>query len=450
LAAAADPILSAEVVRAIAQEGRALGFNWSFTPAVDISAHIASAIVGTRSYGSHLDTIVEQAIAHVRAMQAQGLAATAKHWPGEGHDPRDQHLVTTINPLSMDDWQRSFGHIYRAIIDAGVMTVMSAHIALPAWARLRAPNAGLEACMPASLSSALNLGLLRGELGFNGVIVSDATLMAGLGSWADRATLVPQVIESGCDVFLFSRHEEQDIAHMAQGLRDGRLSEQRLEDAVTRILGLKAALGLHRKTIDERLPPLEAARAMIGAPSHQAAAQRAAAQSITLIKDVRSTLPLALAKHRRVVVIGESARSQVPGIKDNTVAPMLEGLRARGFDVRDYDPANPPTPADTDLVLYLLTQESMLTVSRIYIDWRALQPGLLSTMERYWHDLPTVMVSFGHPYHLFDAPRVPTYINAYSAIEPVQRALVRKLLGDEPFTGSSPVDAFCGLPDARH
>jgi len=446
LAAADDLALSREVASVVAREGRALGFNWSFTPVADISAAIASAIVGTRSFGSNIDTIMAQCVTHVQALQAQGLAATAKHWPGEGHDARDQHLVTTVNPLSQAEWMASYGRIYRALFDAGVMTVMSAHIAWPAW--LQRTTSGLATCVPACLSPELNQDLLRRELGFNGLVVSDATLMAGLSSWGDRATVVPQVIESGCDLFLFSRHEEADIAHMREGLRSGRLSAQRLEDAVTRVLGLKAALGLHRKSIDERLPPLAQARSMVRSAAHQQVAEQAAAASVTLVKDVRATLPLSPHTHRRVLVLSDEGCTPVPGLAPRSLNVLLDGLRDAGFALRRFDPEHEPSAADTDLVLYLLGQESMLTLSRIHIDWRRLQPGLLQSMERWWHDIPTVMVSFGHPYHLYDAPRVPVYINAYSAVEPMQRAVLRKLLGTEPFDGRSPVDALCGLPDA--
>jgi len=137
----------------------------------------------SRSYGSNIETILDHALVNVATFQRHGIAATAKHWPGEGYDDRDQHLVGTLNPLDEPAWRASFGRLYRGLIDAGVMTVMSAHIAWPAYARRHGVE-GLESCRPASVSRLLNQTLLRGELGFNGLIVSDAIGMAGLGSWA--------------------------------------------------------------------------------------------------------------------------------------------------------------------------------------------------------------------------------------------------------------------------
>ena len=126
--------MAAEVASVMAREGRALGFNWAFGPVLDINARHRSAIVATRSFGSDPERIRRLARAHVIALQREGVAATLKHWPGEGHDDRDQHLVTTLNRLSVPDWEASFGRLYRSLIADGALSVMSAHIAMPAWA----------------------------------------------------------------------------------------------------------------------------------------------------------------------------------------------------------------------------------------------------------------------------------------------------------------------------
>jgi beta-N-acetylhexosaminidase len=129
---------------------------------------------------------------------------------------------------------------------------------------------------------------------------------------------------------------------------------------------------------------------------------------------------------------------------------VLEGLRAAGFEPRAYELANPPTRDNADLVLYLVAKESRMLASRVFLDWRVLHGNdIRASMRRFWHELPVVMLSFGHAGHLIDAPGVPAYINAYSPIETVQRAVLRKLLGEEPYTAISPVDAFCGQEAAR-
>jgi beta-N-acetylhexosaminidase len=448
LAATGSTALGQAAVDVLATEARAMGYNWTFTPVTDINAAFRSAIVATRSYGSDVETILAQARINVQTFQRHGIAATAKHWPGEGFDDRDQHLVTTQNPLSMAQWHAGFGQIYRGLMDAGVMSVMSAHIGLPAYARLKGES-GLELSRPASVSRWLNTTLLREEMGFNGVIVSDASGMAGLSGWADRAEFVPQVIASGCDVLLFPSSFEHDLQHLLQALLDERLSETRLEDAVTRVLGFKAALGLHRKTLDELLPPLDHAQKVIRSPSHLATAARVSAASITLVKDVNGLLPLRLEKHRRIVIITEAERTGFAG-NPALQLEMHNLLIQRGYDVRPFDPGQPPTTANTDVVLYVLAQESLLSRSHIYMDWARLHGDWRGAMQRYWHQIPCMLVSFGHPYYLYDAPRMPCLINAYTATLPVQQAVVRKMLGDEAFVGQHPVDAFCGLEDARY
>jgi beta-N-acetylhexosaminidase len=449
LAAANDPTLAEQMVAAMARESAALGFNWTFTPCVDINKNTGSAIVGTRSYGSHEQTILQQAIIHMRMMQTNGVAATAKHWPGEGLDWRDQHLVTTHNPLEPDDWHKSFGHIYKSLIDGGLMSVMSAHIALPEYVKGKGAT-GLELYRPASLSKHLNFDLLRDELGFNGLIVSDATPMAGLGSFAGRASIVPQVIENGCDVFLFSENEEQDILHMENGLRSGALSEQRLEDAVTRILGMKAALGLHRKTLNQRILPLDQVKAIVQSPAHLELSRKVADQSVTLVKDTGQFLPLNPTRHKRICWVSNGAPGFLPGMPTRPMDTLRNTLEDRGFIVTDFSPDAAPTPENTDVVLYVLAEESSLGKSRITLQWKTLQPGIHNIMSRYWHDLPTVMVSFGHPYYLQEAPRVPVYINAYSTVPDAQLAVAERLTGNRGFSGVSPVDAFAGAPDARY
>lgn len=448
MAAAGDLALVESATRVLAREGRAMGFNWSFTPVLDINAQPESAIVGTRSYGRQPEVIGQQGILHIRALQDEGVAATAKHWPGEGFDARDQHLVTTVSPLSVQDWEQTFGVLYQQAIESGVLSVMSAHIAFPAWMQEVAGLEGPAAYTPASASYHLNTVLLRQRLGFNGVITSDATPMAGLTSWAERARYVPAVIAGGCDVFLFSEEPELDLRLMLEAVDRGELGLARIDEAVTRVLGLKAKLQLHRRTVEERLLPKAELLALLRSPAHMLAVDAVVERSVTKVKDL-GVLPLNANQHRRVVVIStgiETNRLEEPARPFET---LVARFADQGFEIRHYDPASPPSRSDTDLVLYLIGKESRMLHSKFLLDWRKMHGTNMLAMRRFWHEIPTVMVSFGHPYFLLDAPRVPCYVNAYTSSETAQRAVVERLVGDQPFTGVSPVDAFCGLPDAR-
>jgi beta-N-acetylhexosaminidase len=442
LAAVDDVQASATIARIMAVEARAAGINWSFTPVIDINALFRSPIVATRGLGSDPDRIRDHALAHIRGLQANGVAATVKHWPGEGHDDRDQHLVTTINPLSVEDWHATHGALYRAAIEAGVLSVMSAHIAFPAYVLAHDPDAGIEAYRPASTSALLNQTLLRGELGFNGLIVSDATPMAGLGAWAHRDITLPELVSSGCDIILFSDEPEADIARIEAALADGRLTPERLDEAMVRILGLKAVLGLH---LEGRAP---ADRTKLASPDSTATARAITARAPTLVKDVQGILPLDPQRHRRVLIYTTGIVTPLHGEGTPMLFPDL--LRAEGFDVTLYDPAARPDPRSFDLVLYVMAEETLLTRGRIFLDWNRLTGGMFGAMVRPWHEVPTALISFGYPYYLYDAPRLPCVVNAYATMDTMQRATLDCLLGRTPFQGRSPVDPFCGQPDARY
>jgi beta-N-acetylhexosaminidase len=442
LAAVDDVGATREIARIMAEEARAVGVNWSFTPVVDINAAFRSAIVATRGFGSDVDRIARHALAMADVFQAAGVAATVKHWPGEGYDDRDQHLLTTINPLSLPEWEATFGRLYRAAIGQGVMAVMSAHIALPSFARETGAE-GLEAYRPASISRALNLELLRGRLGFNGVIVSDASEMAGLTSWGPQGNDKAELIAAGCDVVLFSRDPEGDMGRVKRGLEDGRISAARFEDALARVLGLKAALGLHRR---ERAP--QAARqAVLDSADNRAAAARITARAPALVKDTAGLLPLDPARHRRVLVLSTGVVSPLHGTPAPLILPDL--LAREGFEVTVKAPGQPLDVAGFDLVLYLFAEETLLTRGRIFLDWLKLGGDFRAAMQRPWTQVPTLMVSFGYPYYLYDAPRAPAYVNAWATYDGMQEAVRDCLLGRAPWNQGSPVDPFCGLEDAR-
>jgi beta-N-acetylhexosaminidase len=441
LAAIDDLQVTAEISRIIAEDAAFVGVNWSFTPVMDINQAFRSSIVATRSFGADVETICRHGVSHIEVLQLHNIAATAKHWPGEGYDDRDQHLVTTINPLSMAKWDATFGTLYRGAIEAGVLSIMSAHIALPAFVATRLPDAGVEAFRPASISKLLNVDLLRRHLGFNGLIVSDASEMGGVTSWCRARAAKWQIIAGGCDMILFSRAPEEDMAAVHAAVEDGRISAERFEDAVLRVLALKAALGLH-----------DAASARpagaLSRDSDKAIADAALRRAPTLVKDTQGLLPISPQRHKRVLVISGGIVSPLHGEPREFKLPDM--LTAEGFQVTVHTQQPVVDPAGFDLILYLLGEETLLTRGRVFLDWARLGGDFVGAMRRYWHDIPTAMISFGYPYHLYDAPRVPTYINGYCSIDEMQAAVVDLLMGRHPWNRNSPVDPFCGLHDAKY
>lgn len=439
LAAIDDVATTAAISEAMAHEASHVGINWSFTPVLDINEKFKSAIVATRGFGSDVATIERHSLAQLRAFQQNGVAVAIKHWPGEGFDDRDQHLVTTVNPLTMDAWEANFGRLYRAAIDAGALSVMAGHIALPSFIRQGNPDAGVEAYRPASINRELTVRLLREKLGFNGLVVSDATGMAGLKSWSTRADYLPELINGGCDVILFTDNADRDYGFIAAALEDGRLDWATVDASVARQLALKAALGLHKPA-----PTLPA----IDPVANKRLAEDAARRAPTLVKDTQALLPLDPTKHKRVLVF--STGVVFPFIPHPLPFAFPEMLKAKGFDVTMAEKGKWVNPGDYDLLIYLFGEETLLTRGHIFLDWLRLNGDFVTAMQRYWTDVPTLLLSFGYPYYLYDAPRAPTYINAYSTTDTMQRAVVEALLGNHEWNTNSPVDPFAGDEQARY
>ena len=437
LASIDDVEVTQKVSAIMALEGADVGLNWSYTPVLDINAAFRSSIVASRGYGSCIDTISRHALAQIEAFQTNGVAATVKHWPGEGYDDRDQHLLTTINPLSIDEWRATFGRLYSEAIDAGALSVMSAHIAFPAYAQTMGAE-GLEQYRPASMSRFLNLDLLRGELGFNGLIVSDASEMAGVTSWCPAPQSKVDILASGCDVLLMSSNPDEEISAVTNAIQSGEYPRQQFEQSVLRVLGLKAALGLHEKS--KRIP--------VDYQAHQNYIDNVMTRAPTLVKDTQNLLPLDRKKHKRVLIVSYGIVEPMQGKSLDFVFPDL--LKAEGFDVSLHKSGDDINTKSVDLVLYLMGEETLLTRGHIFLDWAKIGGNFVNAMQRTWHGVPTAMISFGYPYYLYDAPRMPTYINAYATMDSMQWAVVELLLGREDWHGSNPIDPFTGAPDARY
>lgn len=329
------------------------------------------------------------------------------------------------------------------MIDQGVLSIMSAHIALPEYVKQFESNPE-EFWRPASVNKHINQTLLREELSFNGLIVSDASVMGGVSSWDSRENIVVETIENGCDMILFCRDPMDDYAYLIKALTDGRLSEKRLNESVIRILAMKAALGLHQP---QAQLDAKAFRSLLNT-DYAAKIDDITRKTPHLAKNRQDIVPFNTVDSPRVLVISSGIRVTL----STTPKPLLvaQMLRDAGFEVTEFEVGQKILAQDFDWVLYLIADESMMAKSHIFIDWKTLHGSFGEGMYRPWVDVPTVMVSFGHPYLLYDAPRVSAYINAYSPLKTVQQAVVDGLVGKIPFNKNSPIDPFCGLEQLRY
>lgn len=444
-AATGDPEAAYRLGKISCAEGRAVGCNWAFAPVVDVDRNWRNPITNVRTYGSDPDFVLACGREYLKAAREEKVLVAVKHFPGDGCDEVDQHLLTSVNDLSCEDWDAVYGKIYRGLIEDGAQTVMVGHIAQPAYQKHFNPRHP-DKLVPATLSPELLQGLLRERLGFNGLIVTDSTCMVGFSCAMPRSRAVPYAIEAGCDLFLFNKDLEEDFGYMREGLRSGVLSRARLDEAVTRILAAKASLGLHQMPKEKLVPPPEALD-MLRCPKHLAWAEDCADRAVTLVKDTQSLLPLDPAKTPKVLleILGDFPSNE--RVLNTFEALMTkEGFRVERYVREQFETADfrvTRFQEQYDLVIYLGNVENASNRVTNRLSWYTFW-GNGNNVPWFVEERPTLFISLANPYHLVDVPMIKTYLNAYSNSDTVLRAVLEKLMGRSPFRGKSPVDPFCG------
>lgn len=436
-AAADDPEQTEHFALSTASEGREVGINWTFSPVCDLDRNYLNPITNVRTCGSKLDTVLRGTEIFTEVMQKNGIAACAKHFPGDGVDYRDQHLHPSYNSLSAKEWYATYGRIYQNLIAKDLLSIMVGHIVQPDVEMDINPELKFEDCLPGSLSKELLTGVLREKFGFNGVITTDATIMGGFCMAMERRLAVPAAIMAGNDMLVFNTSFEEDYAYMLEAIRDGRLTKERLDEAVTRILALKAKIcGEHSGAVVDR----ETSKRW-----HRECVEK----SVTLVKNLTpEVMPVTREKYDsvRLIILG---KDEIPGGTISAAAKSF--LESKGFKTEVYQPYEDELHGtgalpERRVTIYLANYEQASNQTTVRINWckkHALD------MPRFLNEEPCIFVSLANPYLLQDVPRVKTYINAYTATDTSVRVVLEKLTGEGEFTGVSPVDAFCGLPDTR-
>ncbi|MCR8630596.1 glycoside hydrolase family 3 protein [Paenibacillus radicis (ex Xue et al. 2023)] len=474
IGATQDPKYAYQLGYVSGVEGAAIGCNWSFAPIVDINYNWRNPVTMTRCFSDKPDVVLDMSKAYFNGITQSGFAAAMKHFPGDGVDERDHHLLASVNTKSCEEWDQTYSKVYQGMIEAGIQSVMIGHIKLPAYSRRLNPNLTDAEIMPATLSPEIVTGLLREQLGFNGLVLTDASAMLGLTSAMKRSDQLPHAIAAGCDMFLFFNDPEEDFQFMMDGYKNGIITEQRLLEALTRILGLKASLGLPGKKQAGTLIPPKSALSVVGCEEHKAMAREVADQSITLVKQTRADLPLKPDTHRRIMVyvLGDELvfGQKQTGIKDM----IVEELQKVGFDVTLYvspseqlaksqlekaDDKKAPVAVQRlkrekisafmdayDAVILFANVQDFATQNYARIKWSS---PMSSEIPWYVTSMPTVFVSLHNPFHLYDVPMVKTYINAYAPTRTIIQETISKIIGESSFKGNSEVDAFCGVWDTR-
>ena len=462
-----DKGIARQMGRVAGVETAALGCNWAFAPIVDIHYNWRNTVISTRAFGNTPEIVVERAKEYFDGISESPTVCAMKHFPGDGLDERDQHVVTSYNTFGYEQWNATYGHVYREMIGHGVQSIMVGHIGAPDLSRHFRPGLAAEDILPATLAPELLQDLLRGELGFNGLILTDASQMIGLTQAMKRSELVPATIAAGCDMFLFFRNPAEDFGYMLDGYKSGVITEARLHDALRRILALKASLGLHLKPRGALVPPAEAL-AKIGSEAHLAIAAEIADKTVTLVKDTAQNLPITPQTHRRIRLYG------ISGGSDFTMADPLAyldvvaaELERAGFEVHLFKTAAQRKAAGEEGVNFMsvISEEAtgdyadkydaafvfanvkgFAQEAAIRIKWST---PMAAEIPWYATEVPTVFVSLNQPNHLIDVPMVKTAIHAHAGTPAAIRAAIEKIQGKSGFQGTFNENVFCDSFDTR-
>ena len=398
-----------------ARESRALGIHWAFAPVLDVNNNPENPIINIRSFGEDPDLVARLGAAFIRGAQSGGLLTTAKHFPGHGDTALDSHLDLPVIGADREHLERVEWPPFREAIAAGVDTIMVGHVAVPA-----VDPSG----RPATLSPSLNQEILRDEMGFRGLIVTDAMDMEGVGAaWIGKATV--DAIQAGADVILMPPDLRVAVQSLVRAIEEGVLSEQRLDRSVRRILETKARLGLNVN----RLVDPEAGALDVGRPEDWLRAREITEASITVVSNDRDLLPLAAEEPLRILHIV---------MPDDLGIPAAE-LRARRIDVETISLEHEVTQEKADEILDGVEDFTHILVSAsFYRD--AISPSLVRLLERLAETgVPMIVASFGSPYLLSEIPEVPAYLCTFGTTKTSRRAAVVALFGEIDVRGRLPV-----------
>ena len=424
LGAAGSPDLARRAGEVLGREMAAVGVNVDYAPCVDVNVNPQNPVVGVRSFGEVPQLVARLGAAMIAGIQSQGVAATAKHFPGHGDTASDSHLGLPTVPHGLERLQAVEFPPFRASIQADVKLVMSAHVGLPAIDGPQAP--------PATLSKNILGGILRRDLGFEGVIVTDALDMHAIRQGDLLGADAVRAANAGADLLLVTsdpQDHQRVYAALTQAVQDGTLAQVDLFASAQRVLALKQWL-----VSGPGQPDLS----VIRSAGHEEVAREAAEASITLVRDRTGIVPLRLTSEQTIAVIVPRPLDLTPADTSSYITPKLaEALREFHPRVDEFIVPHAPQASDIAALVGRMGAYNLIVVGTLnacqQIGQAALVRELLKTQ------IPTVTAALRLPYDLMAFPEAPTYLCTYSILEPSMRALAKVLFGRLQAHGKLPV-----------
>ncbi|MFQ5652535.1 MAG: glycoside hydrolase family 3 N-terminal domain-containing protein [bacterium] len=419
-----------EVGKMTAREGKGLGVHIAFAPVLDVNNNPDNLVINTRSYSDDPGLVARLGSAFIRGLQEGGLFATAKHFPGHGDTNIDSHLELPVVTVPVARLHRVELPPFQAAVDAGVRCVMTAHITYSARPQMQG--------RPATLDPYFMQQVLRQEMGFEGLIISDGMDMKGITNnyWSGEATVM--AINAGVDIVLLPVDFEVTFEFVVNAVKEGRIPMHRIDEAVGRILQAKLDLGLDQRP----LIALDAIERMVANPGHLARAEEIANEAVTLLRDERAVFPLHAESLDTVLVVtitDERNAEQLGLALNQEIMNRIPVVRTATIDARSTRQEVQHVIARTDSARAVVVGIFVKTVSsKGSITLPDTTARLLTGL---WHlDRPTAVISFGSPYVIRQLPAVPSYLCAYETSPLAVRAATRALFGEIPIRGRLPVN----------
>lgn len=407
----------------VGRELAAMGVNVNYAPVCDVNSNPRNPVIGVRSFGEDPHLVARLGAAMVEGLQSAGVAATAKHFPGHGDTASDSHYELPIVPHSRERLEQVEWVPFRAAVGAGVRVVMTTHVAFP---RLND-----DVPLPSTLSPALLKGVLRGEMGFEGVIISDAMNMAALGGKDELVVDSIAATRAGVDLLLLDADRAAQQAVYAGLLR---AAERRLLDPAEVVRSAERVLALKRWLAGRPQPLLE----VVGCAEHQALAAEVAARSITLVRDEAGLLPLRLSPDGRIAAVVVRPTDLTPADTSSSITCRLaDALRRYHPAVEEFVIPYAPSSRDIAALREQAGRYDLFVVGTINAFQEPRQAAVVrALLEEGAH---VIAVALRLPYDLLAYPDAPTYLCTYSIVDPSMDALAKGLWGEVPFQGRLPV-----------
>ncbi|MFB6955893.1 glycoside hydrolase family 3 protein [Streptomyces sp. NPDC056309] len=404
-------------------ELRALGINQDYSPDADVNVNPANPVIGVRSFGADPNAVAGLVAAEVKGYQSSKVAATAKHFPGHGDTATDSHYGFPVITHSRELWEKLDAVPFRAAIKAGIDSIMTAHIQFPALD---------DSGDPATLSHPVLTGILRGELGYDGVVVTDSLGMDGVRSKYGDDRVPVLALKAGVDQLL--NPPSLDVAWNAvlSAVRAGELTEARLDESILRILRLKAKLGL----LDDPYVSQADVDRVVGIDTHLAAADRVAERTTTLLANEGRLLPLSRRSHNKLLVVGADPASP-SGTTGPPTGVLAAALTELGFQATALSTGTAPSAATADKAVAAAQDADAVVVGTYNVTAGSSQKTLVERLVATGR--PVIAVAIRNPYDIAQLPTVPAHLAAYSWTDVELRAAARVIAGQVRPHGRLPV-----------